>query len=78
MQPDKTTPLSNKCSGASPVERGIRVLAGSLITIGLILSYTLHPYWIILPAFVGLNLLQSGFTNFCPAEIILRRLLRQK
>jgi uncharacterized membrane protein YccC len=51
-------------------------MAGALITIGLLLAYTVHPYWIALPAFVGLNLFQSGFTGFCPAELVFKRFIK--
>jgi hypothetical protein len=51
-------------------ERAVRVLAGSLVLIGLILGLTVSPWFFILVAFVGLNLFQSAFTGFCPAENI--------
>jgi hypothetical protein len=56
------------------VENSIRLLAGSLILISLTLYYFVSPYWLFLTAFVGLNLVQSSFTRFCPAEIIIKRL----
>lgn len=56
------------------VERAIRVLAGSLILVSLTLSRLHSEYWLLLTAFVGLNLLQSAFTGFCPAEAVLKRL----
>jgi hypothetical protein len=56
------------------VENKIRMLAGSLIIISLLLNYFVSPYWLILTAFVGLNLFQSSMTKFCPAEIILRKM----
>jgi len=52
----------------------IRILAGSLVLTGIVLSRTVHPNWIILAAFVGANLIQSAFTGFCPAEMIVSRL----
>jgi hypothetical protein len=55
------------------LENKIRVLAGALILISLALALTLSPYWFILTGFVGVNLIQSAFTGFCPAEMILRR-----
>lgn len=54
-------------------ENVIRALAGSLVLLAIVLSRTLHPHWILLAAFVGANLLQSAFTGFCPAEILLNR-----
>ena len=55
-------------------EMVIRVLAGSLVLTAIVLSRTTHPNWIILAAFVGANLIQSAFTGFCPAEMIVNRI----
>lgn len=55
-------------------ERAIRLLAGSLVGLSLLLGTTVSPWWLLLAAFVSLNLVQSVFTGFCPAEKILRRL----
>ena len=56
------------------IERAIRVLAGTLVLAGVILSRAFSPWWLRLTLFVGANLLQSAFTKFCPAELIMRRL----
>lgn len=56
------------------VERAIRRLAGALVLIGVVLGLTVSPWFFILVGFVGLNLLQSSFTGFCPAEMIFKRL----
>lgn len=56
------------------IERAIRALAGTLILAGVILSRVSSPWWMLLTVFVGANLLQSAFTRFCPAELIMRRL----
>jgi hypothetical protein len=56
------------------VERGVRLIAGVIILVSLALAYYFSPYWLWLTAFVGLNLLQSAFTNWCPAMSILRAL----
>lgn len=56
------------------VNRYIHVIAGSFILISLILSYFVHPNWIWFTAFVGANLLQSGFTNWCLMSVILKKL----
>jgi hypothetical protein len=42
--------------------------------VSLALAWLLSPYWLLLSAFVGLNLLQSAFTGFCPAAIVFRKL----
>ena len=55
-------------------ERAIRALAGTLVLTGLTLSRVFSPWWLLLAGFVGANLLQSAFTKFCPAELIMRRL----
>ena len=55
------------------VERRVRLLAGSFVLIGLVLGMTVSGWWFLLVAFVGVNLVQSSFTGFCPAESILGR-----
>lgn len=55
-------------------ERIIRIFAGSFILVSLLLSQVHHHNWIYLTAFVGFNLLQSGFTNICPLESILKKI----
>lgn len=56
------------------LEYAIRRLAGTLVLLGLVLGYLVSPWWQLLSAFVGINLIQSSFTGFCPAEIILKKL----
>lgn len=56
------------------IENGVRVLAGSMILLSVILTLIVHPYFIWLTVFVGLNLIQSAFTGFCPAVMILKKL----
>jgi DUF2892 family protein len=55
------------------IERAIRALAGTLVLTGVILSQVLSPWWLLLTVFVGANLLQSAFSKFCPAELLMRR-----
>jgi hypothetical protein len=55
-------------------EKGIRLLAGSFVLTSLALAHWVNEWWLLLAAFVGLNLIQSVFTGFCPAEIILQKL----
>jgi len=52
----------------------IRRFAGSFILISLLLAHYQSRYWLWFTVFVGLNLLQSSFTKFCPLEIALRKL----
>jgi len=54
------------------VERAVRMMAGVIILISVALGHYVSPYWYFLTAFVGLNLLQSAFTNWCPAMSIFR------
>ena len=54
------------------VERGLRALAGVMTLVSLALAHWFSPWWLLLTAFVGLNLLQSAFSNWCPAMVILR------
>ena len=54
------------------VERVVRILAGVMVLLSLALAHFYSPNWLWLTAFVGLNLFQSGFTNWCPAMSILR------
>lgn len=57
----------------------VRIFAGSFVLISLALGVPGSPlfvsqWWLAFTAFVGANLLQSGFTRWCPLEIILRKL----
>jgi hypothetical protein len=56
------------------VERTLRLMAGAFVLISLALGYWVSPYWYLFTAFVGLNLFQSGLTNWCPAMAIFRAL----
>jgi hypothetical protein len=56
------------------VERGLRLMAGLFILISLALGYWVSSYWYLFTAFVGLNLFQSAFTNWCPAMFFLKKL----
>lgn len=53
-------------------ERIIRAVAGVLILLSITLAYSIHINWLLLSAFVGINLLQSSITKFCPLENILK------
>ena len=60
-------------------ERIVRIFAGAVVLLSLALGVEasplfVHRYWLWLTAFVGLNLFQSGFTQFCPLEIMLKRM----
>ena len=56
------------------INRYLRMIAGFFILLSLILSQLHSAYWLWFTAFVGLNLLQSAFTNWCPMITFLRKL----
>ena len=56
------------------VDRMLRGIAGSFILLSLVLATAHSLNWLWFTGFVGLNLLQSGFTNWCPMMTILRKL----
>jgi hypothetical protein len=56
------------------IESKIRILAGFMVLISLALGHYVNPNWRWLTVFVGFNLIQSAFTGFCPAEMILKKL----
>lgn len=56
------------------VNRALRLLAGIFILISLGLAVYVNKNWLWFTAFIGLNLLQSAFTNWCPAMWIFRKL----
>ncbi len=55
------------------IENQIRAFAGVFVLASLALGWWLHPGFFLFTAFVGVNLLQSSFTGFCPLEKILRK-----
>jgi disulfide bond formation protein DsbB len=55
-------------------ERLVRIVAGAFVLISAILAAYHTPWWLLLTGFVGLNLFQSGFTNLCPLEAILKKM----
>ncbi len=55
------------------VERTLRLMAGFFILVSVALAHWVSAYWLLFTAFVGLNLFQSGLTNWCPAMMILRK-----
>ncbi|MEZ5354629.1 MAG: DUF2892 domain-containing protein [Bryobacteraceae bacterium] len=56
------------------VERSLRLIAGALVTASVALGYWVHPGFFIFTAFVGLNLFQSAFSNWCPMMTFLRKM----
>lgn len=56
------------------IERYLRMAAGFFVLLSLGLGFWVSEYWYLFTAFVGLNLLQSAFTNWCPMMTFLRKL----
>ncbi|SIR41350.1 Protein of unknown function [Aeromonas sp. RU39B] len=56
------------------VNNGVRVVAGCMVLLSLALTHWVHPGFVWLSAFVGLNLIQSAFTGFCPAQTLLKHI----
>jgi hypothetical protein len=59
------------------LEHMIRILAGTMVLTSLVLSQMVSEWWLLLGAFVGINLIQSSFTRVCPAEKALSRIARR-
>ncbi|CAN5493946.1 DUF2892 domain-containing protein [soil metagenome] len=59
-------------------QSAVLVFAGSMVLISLGLAHWVSPWWLLLTTFVGLNLFQSGFTGFCPAELFFRKVIGLK
>lgn len=55
------------------VQRYLRMTSGFFVLLSLALGYWVSPYWLLFTAFVGLNLFQSAFTNWCPMMTFLRK-----
>jgi len=56
------------------VERSLRGIAGFFVLLSILLAHYHSPYWLLFTGFVGLNLLQSAFTDWCPMMTILKKL----
>jgi hypothetical protein len=56
------------------IDNFIRLLAGSMVLLSVVLVYFVSPWWLLLTCFVGVNLIQSALTGFCPPTIVLTRL----
>ena len=56
------------------IDRAVLTLAGTMVLVSVLLAVLVSSWWLLLTGFVGLNLLQSSFTGFCPAGVVFRRL----
>jgi hypothetical protein len=55
------------------IDEALRMIAGAFVVASLALGYFVHPAWFLFTAFVGVNLLQSAFTKWCPMMALLRK-----
>lgn len=60
------------------LEHAVEAFAGLMVLLSVVLTWLVHPAWVWLTVFVGVNLFQQSFTGFCPAAIVLRKLFSLK
>lgn len=56
------------------LDRAVMIFAGLIVLLGVVLSLTVHPWWIALTAFAGFNMIQASFTGLCPAAMLFKAL----
>ena len=56
------------------IDKAVLAFAGCVVLLSLALGWLVSPYWFLLTAFAGLNMLQAEFTGFCPAAMISKKL----
>jgi hypothetical protein len=56
------------------LDHAVMMFAGFIILLSLVLGFYVSPYWYLLTAFVGLNLIQASVTGFCPAALAFKKL----
>jgi hypothetical protein len=56
------------------IDRAVMMFAGFMVLLSLALGFYVSPYWYLLTAFVGVNLMQASVTGFCPAAMVFRKL----
>ena len=70
----KQNALAKTKENVMRLESAVYLLAGTMVTVSTVLALTVSQWWLLLTAFVGLNLVQSAFTGFCPAEMIFKKM----
>lgn len=60
------------------LEHAVEAFAGFMVLLSVVLTYFVHPNWVWLTVFVGVNLFQQSFTGFCPAAIVMQKLFGLK
>ena len=56
------------------LDKAVLAFAGAVVLLSVLLARFVHPLWILLAVFAGLNMIQAAFTGFCPAAIVFRKL----
>ncbi|MDO8410483.1 MAG: DUF2892 domain-containing protein [Phenylobacterium sp.] len=56
------------------LDRVVFVFAGLVVLAGVALAYLVSPWWMLLSAFAGANMIQAAFTGFCPAALVFKKL----
>ncbi len=56
------------------LDRAVMLFAGAMVLLSVALTVWVSPYWVWFTVFIGLNLMQSAVTGFCPAAILFRKL----
>jgi Protein of unknown function (DUF2892) len=56
------------------IDRAVLAFAGIVVLASLALAWYVSPYWLLLTAFAGLNMLQAAFTGFCPAALVFKKI----
>ena len=56
------------------IDKAVLAFAGCVVLLSVALTYLVSPWWLLLAAFAGLNMLQASVTGFCPAAMIFKKL----
>jgi len=56
------------------IDKAVLSFAGLVVLLGLLLGWLVNPYWFLLTAFAGVNMIQASFTGFCPAAMVFKKL----
>jgi len=56
------------------LDRAVLAFAGIVALLSLALAHLVSPWWLLLAAFAGLNMIQASFTGFCPAAVVFKAL----
>ena len=66
--------MTSAAKDSFSLERGVAAFAGFMVVLSVVLTYFVHPGFVWLTVFIGINLFQQAFTGFCPAAMLMRRL----